>query len=239
MRIFALAAFSAALFGGASVAAPASMAPADVLLAQAKAATGGPAWDRLQGWHERGVDNRPGQAIAYEAWIDLRSLAIVNVHTVDEVPVTRGGDGRTTWVIDPAGGVQIDPNPQAVAGARRSAYFSAYGFFFPDRLPARRAYVGPLVSNGATYDVVRVTPGDGAPMDIWIDRATHRVTAFVDPDRRHPTIALLADFRPVDGVLLPHTVAQSGGGVKPTSVEHVAAYDFNPAEAGRFTPPAP
>ena len=38
---------------------------ADALLGQAKVAMGGPAWDRLKGWHERGVIERGGGDIDY------------------------------------------------------------------------------------------------------------------------------------------------------------------------------
>jgi hypothetical protein len=236
--VLVIAAF-AVVFAGQGSAAPDPTAEADAILAHAKAASGGGAWDRLQGWHERGVIVRRDGQVDYEAWIDMRDLAIVNTRTADGATVVHGSDGRASWIIDPAGGVRFDTTSNGLAASRRNAYFSIFGYFFPKRFAAQRVYVGPQVSGGVTYDVVRVTPADGSPMELWIDRATHRIGALVDPDKAHPMIALLSDYRPVGGVMVPFTVATSFGGPRAAIVQHIGAYDFGPPDPSRFTPPQP
>lgn len=226
-------------FARPGAAAPDPTVQADAILAQAKAATGGAAWDRLQGWHERGVVQRSDGQVAYEAWIDLRGLSMVSSRTVDGSTVIRGYNGKTTWVIDPAGGVRLDQSAAQLMGGRMSAYFSAYGFFFPNRFPAQRAYVGPQSSGGVIYDVVRVTPAGGQPMDLWVNRASHRIGAMVDPDKTRPMIALLTDYRPAGGILAPYTVETSFGAPRAARIQRISAFDFNPLDPSRFTPPEP
>lgn len=235
----------AAVFAGQPYVAASGMSPqaaaaeGDFILAQAKAAAGGDAWDRLQGWHERGVIQRGDGQVTYETWIDLGGLGIVSTRTMDDSTVVHGADSRTSWVIDPAGGVRLDASPAQLAEGRRNAYFSAFAFFQAQRYPAQRQYVGTQLMGGATYDVVQVTPSGCAPMDLWIDRKTHRIGAIVDPDKANPLIALLADYRPTQGVLLPYTIAESFGGPRAASVQHVAAYQFSPIDPSRFSEPQP
>lgn len=237
-RMLVLATIVLALAGSAR-AAPDPTAAADALLAQAKAATGGQAWDRLQGWHERGEIAHGANTVSYEAWIDPETLAMVAERTADGATVAHGANSQETWVMDPAGGVRIDTGAAARSAGFRGAYFSVFAFFEPARHPAQRVYVGQRTLGKATCDIVRVTPAGTAPMDLWIDEASHRIVAMVDPDPTHPNIALLTDFRPVGGVLAPFTVAESAGGGRTTSVEHVASYDFGPVAPSRLAPPQP
>jgi hypothetical protein len=234
-----VAVFCAILLAGEARAAPDAVAQADAILAQAKAATGGAAWDRIQGWREKGVISRGGGDVAYELWIDVRRLAIVSQTSGRGGVRTHGSDGHTTWTIEPGGAVSTDAAVKSLRGARQSAYFSLYGFFFPKRFPAERVYVGPQSADGKIFDVVRVTPVDGDPMELWVDRTSHRVAALVDPSQAHPLIAFLADFKPVDGVLLPYTIGESAAGGKARSVQLVTVYDFSPSDLNRFKPPTP
>lgn len=212
---------------------------ADQLLGQAKAATGGAAWDKIQGWHERGVIARAGGETSYEIWLDVHRQGMVSQVSTAGRWQTRGFDGKASWVIDASDGATVDNGAQAVNEARRNDYFSAYGFFFPNRFPAKRTYVGEQSVKDVTYDVVRVTPEGGAPMDLWIDRKSHRVMALVDPGQDPPAIAALADFRPVAGILLPFAVTQKAVGAGAASQRRVLAYDFDPIDPKRFASPTP
>src|SRR5689334_1745769 len=52
------------------------------IIALAKLATGGKAWDEIEIWHERGqVISASGETSNYEHWGDLRSLRTLNVST--------------------------------------------------------------------------------------------------------------------------------------------------------------
>jgi hypothetical protein len=239
----ALVAIGAVLFASpppaASAAVSSPSAQADEILTQAKAATGGGAWDKIKGWHERGVIERAGSETTYEIWLDVHRQGMVSQITTAGRWQTRGFDGKAAWVIDASDGTTVDNGEAAVREARRNDYFSAYGFFFPDRFAAKRVYVGGEAVKDVTYDVVRVTPEGGAPMDLWVDRKSHRLMALVDPGQDPPAIAALADFRPVAGVLLPFVVTQKAVGAKAASQRRVIAYDFDPIDPKRFAAPTP
>jgi hypothetical protein len=235
----ALAAIGAVLLAHAALAAPDPAVQADALLARAKAAMGGAAWDRIAGWHERGTIERRGGPITYETWLDVgRPGMISQITGGDGRWQTRGFDGQAAWVIDDSEGAGVERDEKAVSAARRDDYFSLYGFFFPERFAARRTYIGTRATAVGVYDVVRVQPAGCPPMDLWVDRKSHQLAAVVDPDPAHPLIAFLGDFKPTNGVLLPYTVMQSAGGAESTSVRRITAYDFAPVDAKRFRPPA-
>jgi hypothetical protein len=207
------------------------------LLAQAKAASGGPAWDALGGWHESGAAIVGGVQGTYDTWCDLRRMGMANHHVLAGAAQMRGFDGATVWISDNGGPVRAFQTPQALATARQGAYVSAWGFFFPDRFAAQRVYIGSASVDGFEFDIVQVAPQDGLPMELWIDRKSHLVTRMVDRTGPRTAVAVLSDFRVVDGVLTPFLVAESDGDPKHTLELHINAIDFSPIDPARFAPP--
>ena len=219
---------------GRSVAADPT-AQADAVLAWGKAVTGGPAWDALQGWHEQGaLHRRDAEPVEYEVWIDINHPAMLSLATVGGHTRADGFNGAETWRVD-ANGAQIGQDAKSLSDGWRSEYFGLYGFYFPDRFAAERTYVGARVAKGVTFDIVRVTPRGGTPMDLWFDRKSHMLSALVDEDPTHPTVVTPADFRQTHGVLLPYAIVQKTGGV--VVIRTVSGYDFSPVSPSRFTPP--
>jgi hypothetical protein len=207
------------------------------LLAQAKAASGGSAWDRLGGWHETGTAIVGGAQGAYDTWCDLNRMGMANHHVVAGAAQTRGFDGATVWVVNAAGALKTSQAPLALATARQGAYVSAWGFFFPDRFPARRLYIGSASVDGSDFDIVQATPRDGLPMELWIDRKSHLVTRMVDRGGAKTAVAVMSDFREINGVLTPFLVAESDGDPHHTLELHIGAIDFSPIDRMRFAPP--
>ena len=143
--------------------------PAMEILAQAKAAMGGTAWDHISGWHERG---RHGDA-AYDTLLDFHRWGsrFANYHA--GTTRVRGFNGTTVWDQDASGKVSVSHDPVRLADARQSAYGSIFGFFFPRRFHAIFKYLGAKTEDGASFDVVSITPESTLPMEVWIDRSTH------------------------------------------------------------------
>lgn len=209
------------------------------LLAEAKAASGGAAWDRLAGWRETGDAILGDAQGTYETWCDLHRLAMANHHVVAGAAQSRGFDGDTVWLLQGAGPLRTSRSPQALAAARQGAYVSAWGFFFPDRFPAQRLFIGTATAGGADFDIVQVTPQGGLPTEIWIDRKTHLVTRMIDRSGPRPSVAIMSDFRSVDGIVTPFVVAESDGDPNHTLELHIRTLDFGPVDPARFAPPAP
>ena len=225
------------LAAGPALAADDPAARAAALLAQAKAASGGAAWDELGGWHESGAAIVGDAQGTYDTWCDLHRMGMANHHVLGGSAQTRGFDGTTVWVSDNTGPARTSQAPQALATARQGAYVSAWGFFFPERFPAERIYIGSATVDSADFDIVQATPSGGLPMELWIDHKTHLVTRMVDRSGPRTAVAVLSDFRNLGGVLTPFLVAESDGDPKHTLELHIDAIDFSPIDPARFAPP--
>lgn len=208
------------------------------LLAEAKAASGGAAWDALAGWHESGVAILGAAQGVYDTWVDLHRMGMANRHALGGSTQAHGFDGATVWSLADAGPARTSQSPQALAVARQGAYISAWGFFFPDRFPAQRAFIGEATVDGSDFDIVQVAPTGGLPMELWIDRKTHLVTRMVDRSGPKTAVAVMSDFRLVGGVLTPFVVAESDGDQAHTLELHISALDFGPIDPSRFAPPS-
>ncbi len=199
-KLFCLAA--AGLLMSVPVARAQDSAKASQLLAAAKQASGGAAWDALTSWHESGQITMGGQNGSYSSSSDLHQLGLGASATIGGVTLAHGFDGKTPWASDPDG-VHKETDPAAIAAASEDAYVSAYGFFFPDRFPAQFDYAGQKQADGVDYDAVKVTPQGATPFEIWIDRKTHLISRFVEIGGPQPEIATMSDFAVSGGITAP------------------------------------
>ena len=193
------------LFGAALLTAAPAFADdrVDVLLAEAKAATGGNAWDRITNWHEQGTLQTNGLDGSYEAWADLpgarREIAI----TLGALSETEGWTGKQAWSTDSSGQVRIEEAGDAVSNARQEAYEASLAYWYPTRMPSEREYAGERRQEGVIYDAIKVTPQDAEPLELWFDRRTHRIARAVQLTGDHPHSDIYSDFRKVGSVTVP------------------------------------
>lgn len=210
---------------------------AAAILSEMKAACGGDAWDRVQGWHETGSVDLPGRpGVPYEIWHDMRTLKTAIINRVDGRIVRRlGFNGSAHWQVGPDGRVAIDRDPATVRRHRRDAYLSSFGWFFPRRFPAAITLAEPQSLNGTTFDVLRVTPEAADGFDLWVDRETHRVRRIAAGSE----YADLADYRVFDGVCSATTGRQGDGDPSHEIVLHVQNVETTSTIAAvTFEPPA-
>lgn len=223
------------------VAAPAAARPPDaataVLLAEMRAACGGAAWDRIEGWHETGRVELPGgMSLPYEAWHSMRHPPTATyVNRVEGRIVRQSGyDGAVRWQAGADGRVRRETDPAALGRARRDAYLSNFGWLLPARFPAAFRLLGPREHAGRSYDVVEVTPEGGDSAELWVDRDSRRVARMV----AGPEQAELSDYRVFSGVCTPTTGRQGDGDPAHAIVLHVESVETGPVDPARFAPPA-
>ena len=122
----------------------------EAVLAELKAACGGEAWERVQGWHETGVVDLPGRpGLPYEIWHDMRTLKTAMINRVDGHVIRHAGfNGAEYWQVAPDGRVNIGRDPAVVRRQRRDAYLSSAGWFFRDRFPAAIILAGSETRDG-------------------------------------------------------------------------------------------
>jgi hypothetical protein len=197
------------------------------IIAQAKTAMGGVAWDQIRIWHERGQATGPsGEVVEYEHWGDLHTLGTRNRNPSGSSYLVF--DGHAGYGCADAGCVSrtvLDPQ-----GMRFGGYLGGFGFFFPDRFPASFDYQGVRTDHAVRYDVVKVTPVGLHPVEIWVDQRTHHVCRLVFAGGSMRTE--LSDYRQVGGVRVPFVTRESGATMRTSSVQ------FDPPDEVAFTPPA-
>jgi hypothetical protein len=231
---FALAAATA------SIAAEEPTVKAGRLLAEAKQATGGAAWDKLKSLSEHGTIAGTGLEGPYESVVDLRHVLDVQRYVLGPTTGAQGWDGKAAWSADSSGQVRVEQSKAAIAGAIQQAYRSAYAFFWPARWPATRTYVGDRNADGVTYDAVEVTPKGAEPFEVWIDRRTHRIAREVQIGGEQPHTQILSDYRPVGGVLLPFVNRDTMGQAQFDMVATTGGFEpGGTLPAARFAPPPP
>lgn len=172
----------AALIIAANVAGPgqarAPVTKAEAVIAAAKRATGGVAWDRPQGCVEVGTHG--DGAVTYRTRFSLRDYGM-------RVDSERGGrkrsmgfNGRARWQSAGDGKVNILSDPASLEEGTVTNYLSISGFFFPDRFPARSRYVRAATVGDRKFDVLEITPRGGRSLEVWFDARTHLIQRVVD-----------------------------------------------------------
>lgn len=98
--------------------------------------------------------------------------------------------------------------------------------------------LGP-VSGADVFDVLRVTPTDGRPMEEWFDARSHLLARTVEQAATRTTTTYFSDYRRVLGALVAHTIRQTTGENNYDVFLKIesASPEANPP-ATAFTPPA-
>lgn len=237
-------AVSVAIFTGFLSAASAaeSSSQADGLIAAAKQAMGGSAWDGVITWHETGKVSGGGLKGTYESWMDLSSLHNTGSYVLGPDSGSNGWDGKHAWTTDSSKEVRTETSGETVAQAVQDAYRGGYAFFFPRRFPAARDYAGTRKDNGKSYEAVKVTPEGAESFEIWFDPATHLIVREVQLSGGHPHSYLFSNFAEFAGLRVPgKTIDRVGGDPKYDTVAEVGAIVLSgPEKPSRYAaPPAP
>ena len=213
------------------------------LLAGVKAATGGARWDHVHTWHERGTFQAGDLTGDYEMWLDFRQFRSYtevrnNSAILGSVRRISGWTGKVSWLADQTGDIRIEDSEAARREGVGSTYFSAFGYLFPSRYPAKTELLAPETADGKPCDVVRITPGDADPTEIWIDRSAHRVVRSLPVTGPDTTPTVFSDFRRVAGLTVPFKRVDLGRASDPEQTTQVTSIEINRAvPAGLFDAP--
>lgn len=147
-------------------------------------------------------------------------------------------DGTTVWARDISGGVHPYDSPYARREAVTKAYLARRGYLDP-RADAEVACLGTQVEGNRSETVIRVQPKGGIPADLTIDAQTHLLTNVSRRASLDDSVVTYADYRTVDGVVLPFSISS---GTKADPVDDYAfvvkRYVLRPrAPSGDFARP--
>jgi len=141
----------------------------------------------------------------------------------------QGYDGQTGWANDPFQGLR-ELKGMELAARRRSAIFNPAE---RNALYKKMAVTGRGKVGEREVFVVEATPAEGEPDKMYFDTQSGLLlrvdTVTEGPEGRVIAESYLEDYRPVDGMMAPHTVRQVAGAItiiqRLESVKHDEALD--------------
>jgi hypothetical protein len=213
--------------------------PAEVLAA-AKSASGGAAWDELASQHSKVSILAGGLTGTAERWSELTSGRSYMTFSLGPRAGALGYDGTIVWSQDASGESRIENAEAAMELATNAAYRDQLGFWYPSRHAARIRYKELASADGADFDVVAITPGGGREFELWVNTDTRLIERLVEPEAVATRSEIYMDWRDVQGVKVPFRVRLTRGDRRAAEIVVVDAMEFNVSVAGvRFERPAP
>lgn len=216
----------------------ASKADPQALLAGAKAASGGSAWDALRTQHSVVKLGAAGLEGTAERWSDIESGRALLRFSIGPVSGAMGNDGKVVWTQDGTDEPQVQTSANALELAANAAYRDRLAFWFPERMPARIEYKERAQADGRAYDVVTVTPKGGRAFEFWFDPETKLIERLVENEGEATRTEIYSDRREVQGVRIPFKVLSRRGDPKFDETLEVQKLAYNePLASVAFGPP--
>lgn len=208
------------------------------LLAGAKAASGGAAWDALRTQHSEVRLTVAGMTGNVERWNDITTGQSTLRFSIGPLAGASGFDGKAVWTQDGTEPPKIETDAAALELAANAAYRDKLAFWYPDRGRARIEFKERKESEGRKYDVVTVAPEGGRPFEFWIDAETKLIAQLVEREAQATRVEHYSDRREVQGVRIPFKVRTTRGDPKMDEVVDVQTIAFNqPLANVSFAPP--
>src|SRR5207249_4894307 len=142
--------------------------PMDVLAA-AKTASGGAAWDRRTSLHTLVALRTGGFTGEAERWSEMRTGRSYMRFELGPMAGVMGFDGKVAWTQQASGQIEVLGVDTQAQLAVNAAYRDQLAFWFPDRRAAKIVYKGRSPVDGADFDVIGVTPEGGREFELWVN----------------------------------------------------------------------
>jgi hypothetical protein len=178
--------------------------------------------------HAEGSVVAAGLSGTGDNWNEMGGMREASLFSTPPLGGGSGWDGNEGWNLDQTGLVIVDGSVLGRSSALNQAYFSNYDLWAPGYGGATVAWGGSKSGKGKSYDVLTVTPPKSSlPIDIWFDRATHLPEKVMQTAGPMVTSITMANFKPVDGLMVPSRVDTSTNAGDSTSFT-AAAVEANP-----------
>ena len=227
---------------------------AERVLHRAAAAAGEARWASVHFIRVKAKLVTAGLTGTLETLIDARTGRYRNSEQLGPTEGADGFDGTVAWQQDDAGQTTPQGSEDSMRGAANTAYQNARGYWHRERFPADIVYVHRRQEGTHAFDVLRVTPRGGRPMEEWFDAESHLLARTVEQAATRTTVTYFTDYRRFRGALVAYTIRQTTGEAKydvlievesyaPETGDHVGAFaapaaskiDFGFATAARAT----
>ena len=183
----------------------------DLVLARARAATGGAACDRVRTLRLVGTISIGGLSGPTRHVVDVERGRSTRAFTLGPASYATGFDGTRAWRRDPNGDVTLQDADAGLRAGVTQAWLDARAWCAPTHGAARLESLGVREVDGQAFDAVQALPMGGEAVQLWFDRATHLLSRVVQVVLGRETITRLDDHRAVDGVQLPLRISTGNG----------------------------
>ena len=223
-----------------STVATAHAQTANEILAKSKQAMGGDAWDAIRTTHSVGKLATGGLTGQGESWEDNIAGHYVDRYQLGPASGAEGFDGKIVWSTDTSGQPRLEGGGEERQAAADEAYRRCFAYWFPERWPAQIEYSGEKEEQGKRFYVVRITPKDGRPFDMWIDSSTYLIDHTVEKADIETRTNYFSDYRTVNGVKVAFGGRSTNGDTKYDQFTTLEKVDYNgPVQEAMFHMPAP
>jgi hypothetical protein len=212
--------------------------PADVLAA-AKTASGGTAWDAHTSLHTLLALRAGGFTGEAERWSEIATGRSYMRFELGPMAGVLGFDGKVAWTQEPSGHTRVLDVDSEAQLAVNAAYRDQLAFWFPDRHPAKIVYKGRSPADGGDFDVIGVTPDGGREFELWVNTDTKMIERLVEHEAIATRTEIYMDWRDVQGVKIPFRVRASRGDPKADEIVVIERIEFDgPLSGVPFRRPA-
>jgi hypothetical protein len=210
------------------------------ILAQAKTAAGGQAWDSVRTSHARVQVETGGLKGVAESWDDLLSGRGYSRFSIGPMTGADGWDGKAGWTQDSSGQSKKLEGGDEVEGAIDEVYRRCLAYWYPDRWPAVIEDAGSRQEGNRRFQVLRITPRGGRPFDLWLASDTSLIDRTVEKAAMETRTLFFSNYRVVDGKKVPFAIRSTNGETRYDQSITVDSIEFNlPLDEERFKMPEP
>ncbi len=210
------------------------------ILAEAKAASGGRAWDALKTQHSKVRINSAGTVGQAERWSEITTGRSFINFTFGTIGGGGGYDGKLAWSQDASGDAKPETSDVARELSANAAYRDRLAFWYPERGSAQISYKERTTADGADFHVLRITPEGGRPFEFWVNTETKLIERLVEREAEATRTEIHMDVRDLQGVKVPYRVRASRGDPRTDELVIVDEMEFNgPLTGVSFAMPAP
>ncbi len=211
--------------------------PAEIL-ARAKTASGGKAWDDVKTLYTRAKVATSGLDGIVESWEDLRAGRFVATYKLGPVQGADGFDGKVSWTQDSSGQTRTNDSGDGREGAANDAYRRSLSFWYPERHKAEISYAGEKAEGDRSFHVLRIIPAGGRPFEMWLDAKTGLADRTVEKNSAVTNTTFFSDYREVSGLRIPFALRITNGETKYDQTVAVESVQANaPVDEARFQMP--
>src|SRR6185295_3354524 len=209
------------------------------LLARAKEAAGGAAWDGVRTITTTAKVETGGLSGEATSWDEVTTGRYSTEYQLGPVHGAEGFDGIGAWTVEASGQVIRNEKGESYESAIERAYLTALAYWYPERRKGSVEPLGNRTENGRSFVGIQASAEGGRPQELWFDAKTNLLDHTVDRVNAQTRRTIFSDYRKVQGVKLPFAQRTTNGEEKFDTRVAVTSIAINQdVEAARFAPPA-